>query len=290
MPELVLPPGLAVVVLGLLSAVSWGTADYGGGLTARRASIWGVLLFSQAIGMVIALGLAFSRGEAAPSAADLGWAVVSGCLGVVGLTSLYHGLAFGRMAVVAPVSGVLGAVTPVLAGFLLEGPPGAAVVVGIGLALVAVVLVSLVPGDAGARPSGLRYGLLAGLGIGLFNITISRVSDGLVFGPLVVVRGTEVVLLTLVIVAARRTWRLPRPSWPVIAVVGLLDMLGNAFFIAAAQIGALAVASVLSSLFPVTTIVLAIVLLREPVSRHHAAGIACAIVAIALIAGGSTAA
>ena len=287
MPELAPPPGLAVVAFGLLSAASWGAGDFGGGLTSRRAPLLGVTLFMQLVGMIIVLGLWVAIGEALPGPGDIAWSALAGVIGAIGIAGLYHALSVGKMSVVAPVTGVLGASIPVVVWIALEGWPPPLVVLGIGLALAAVVLVSVVAEGGHVGPSGLPYALLAGLGIGLFAVVISKVGDGLLFGPLFVVRLVEVVLFAIVIIVARRPWRLPRHTWGPVLVVGALDMGGNAFFIAAIQTGALAIAGVLGSLYPVVTVILAALVLRERIGGIHAVGIGAAALAIALIAGGS---
>ena len=237
--------------------------------------------------MLLAIGLAVARGETTPTPADLGWSVLAGVAGGIGITALYKGLAVGRMGIVAPVTGVMAALIPVAAGILLEGAPPPLVVAGIGLALVAVVLVSRV-NDQGGGPSGIGLALLAGLGIGALGVCISQISDGHVFGPLVVIRATQAVLIGAAIVATRSAWRPERRLLPAIIGVGILDMAGNGAFILAVQTGALAVAAVLSSLYPVTTVILATVFLSERVTRSHAAGIALAVAAIVCIAAGAT--
>ncbi len=245
------------------------------------------MLISQFAGMLLAMVLAVARGETAPTTADLGWSVLAGVAGGIGISALYKGLAVGRMGIVAPVTGVIAALIPVCAGIALEGVPPPLVLLGIGLAVTAVVLVSRVA-DEGGGPSGIGLALLAGIGIGLLSVFISRISDGHAFGPLVVIRATQALLIGGVIIATRAAWRPARRLIPAIAGVGVLDMTGNGAFILAVQSGALAVAAVLSSLYPVTTVILASVVLRERVTRSHAAGIALAVAAIACIAAGST--
>lgn len=276
----------SVVVFGLAAALAWGAADFGGGLTSRRAPLFGVVLVSQLVGLLFALVLAVLRREPVPAGPDLALSAIAGCLAVVGILSLYGALAIGRMGVVAPVTGVLAAGVPVVAGIVLEGLPGPTVLLGIVLAIVAVVFVSRVVGPAEGR-SGLELALLAGLGLGLFTVVITRVDERLVFGPLVVVRVVDAVVIALIVLVARRPARLPRPVVPAVLAIGALDMAGNAGLMFAEQTGSLAVASVLSSLYPVTTVVLAALLLREPITRVHASGIVLAFVAVTMIAGGS---
>jgi drug/metabolite transporter (DMT)-like permease len=280
-----LGPGTAVVALGLASAALFGAGDFGGGLATRRSALFGVVLGSQVVGMALALVLAIVRGEPAPGPVDIGWAAVGGVVGAVGISSLYQGLAVGRMGVVAPVTGVLAAAVPVVAGIVIEGMPSTPVIAGIALAIVAVILVSRVAGDAGAR-SGLEFGLLAGLGIGLFSLTVAQITEGLAFGPLTILRGVEAIVIAGLVLVSRGAWRVPRSVWPLVVLVGSLDMAGNGAYILATQAGSLAVASVLSALYPVTTVILAAWLLRERMTRDHAVGVITAFVAIGLIASG----
>ncbi len=212
--------------------------------------------------------------------------MLAGIAGGIGITALYKGLAVGRMGIVAPVTGVIAALIPVVAGIVLEGLPAPIVLTGIVLAIVAVVLVSRVD-DGRDGPSGIGLALLAGIAIGSLSVCISQISDGHAFGPLVVIRATQAVLIGGAIILTRAAWRPAGRLVPAIAAVGLLDMLGNGMFILAVQTGALAVAAVLSSLYPVTTVILATVLLHERVTRSHAIGIALAAVAVACIAAGS---
>ena len=285
LPEL--GPGLSVVLLGLASAVTWGAGDFGGGLLSRRAPLLGVVALTQVVGMAAALAVAAGRGEPVPQGADVGWAVATGVAGVIGMTSLYRGLAVGRMSVVAPTTGVLAAVIPVTVGFATEGVPPPAVLIGIAVALVAVVVVTRSPGHDDGRPSGVRWALTAGVAIGLFNVFVGQFSGVGAFGPLVVIRLVQTVILLALIVTWRQPWRIDREIVPKLVGIGLLDMAGNACFILAAQTGQLAIAAVLSSLYPVVTVLLAVTVLRERVTRSHLLGIGLTAVAILLIGAGS---
>jgi len=246
-----------------------------------------VVLVSQLVGTVIAVVLALVRGETMPLSSDVPWSVAGGIAGGIGIVALYHGLATGRMGVVAPVTGVFAAAIPVVFGVLTEGLPSWLVVAGIGLAIVAVILVSRVDDDR-TGPSGIGVALIAGVAIGSFGIAISQLSDGHTFGPLTIIRTTQAALIVGVIVIGRQAWRADRSWIPAMIGVGALDMAGNAAFILAVQAGSLAIAAILSSLYPVTTVILATLFLRERVTRAHAAGIALAAVAIVCIAAGAS--
>jgi drug/metabolite transporter (DMT)-like permease len=236
--------------------------------------------------MLIAIAIAIVRAEPWPTGADLLLCLVAGVLGGIGITALYRGLAIGRMGIVAPITGVLAAVIPVVGGILLEGLLPPMVLAGIGLAVVSVVLVSRVADEGGGR-AGLREALIAGVAIGTFGIAISGLSDGQVFSSLTIIRMVQAALVIGLVVATRAPWRPPADALPAIVVVGALDMAGNSFYLLAVQTGALAVASVLSALYPVATVLLAAVLLRERVTRDHTIGITLAAAAIVLIGLGS---
>jgi drug/metabolite transporter (DMT)-like permease len=256
-------------------------------MMSRRTSVFGVALISQLVGTVVSVGLAVLRAEGLPTATDVVWSILGGIAGGVGIMSLYRGLAVGRMGIVAPVTGVLAAIIPVVAGIVLEGWPDRLVAIGIVVAIVAVVLVSRVADEGGGR-AGLGLAVLAGSAIGLFSVCIAQVSDGHVFGPLSIVRTAEAILIVGVIAVTRSDWRPPRTLLPALVGIGVLDMVGNGAYILAVQSGALAVASVVSSLYPVTTVILATVFLRERVTRSHAVGIGLAALAIVLIGAGSS--
>jgi EamA-like transporter family. len=245
------------------------------------------VLISQLVGMSMALGLALVRGETLPTAGDLGWSVAGGIAGGIGIASLYRALAIGRMAVVAPVTAVLAASIPVVVGFVLDGLPDPVVMAGMGLAIVAVILVSRVHDGPEGRSRGLGLAMLAGIGFGLFGVSIGQLSQGHVFGPLALVRATEAIMIAGFVIASRSAWRPTRDLVLAICAVGVLDMAGNGAYILSVQAGSLAVASVLSSLYPVTTVILATILLRERVTRVHAFGIGLAVTAVVLIAAGS---
>jgi drug/metabolite transporter (DMT)-like permease len=279
-------PGLATVALGLASAIAWGAGDFGGGWTARRAPVLGIGIGIDAIGALVMVAVAVAIGEPMPGAITLLLASLAGVFAVAGLLGLYAGLAIGRMGVVAPVTALIAAILPVVVGFVRQGLPEVGVMVGIGCALLGVVLVSRSPDPAGRR-SGIEYAIVGGLGIGMFNVAVGAFPEDRVAWPLAVIKGVALVTTVAIVLLGHRAWRVPRPLLPAVATVAVLDLTGNGFYILATQAGRLDVAATLSSLYPVTTIVLAILLLHERVSRSHLAGIIMAGLAIVLIAGGS---
>ncbi len=287
MPDFGLSTALVAVVLALAAAAMWGVSDFAGGLLGRRAPILGVLIATQGVGFVIAATITGLRGEPMMVGQDLWLAAGSVLLGAIGVSSLYQGLSVGRMGIVAPVAAVLTAVTPALIGVVLQGIPPLVVIVGLAVAIVAVVTVSASPDDGSGRPSGLPYALVAGVSLGLLSVVFSRISLAYVFAPLAVLRGGVVLLFVAFVLARRLAWRVPRSAWPLVLAAGVIDLTGNAAFITAVRTGDLAITAVLSSMYPVVTVLLAALVLREKITLSHAAGVALALVAIVLIAGGT---
>ena len=284
-----MPADLLGAVAGLFAAAAWGAGDFGGGFATKRLPAMVVLLGSQLVGLAGAAAMMIVLGEPLPAPADAAWAAAAALFGAFGLAGLYRALADGRMGIVAPITGVLTAAIPVAVGIATAGLPGPVRLAGFGAALLAIVLVSL-SDDGTTGRGGLLLALGAGLGFGLYSACVGQVEEG-VFGPLLVSRATASILV-LAVVAARRApvraavageLRILR----LVLLVGILDLAGNAMFLVAVQASGLALAAVLGSLYPVSTVILAAVVLREPIGRVHAAGIATAALATVLIVGGA---
>ncbi len=270
-------------VFGVASAASWGAGDFCGGLAAKRAPLLPVVIGSQTCGLLaLALAGVIFR-DPLPAAASLVWCGVAGLSGAVGLLALYKALAIGRMGLAAPVSGVLSAAIPVIAGGAVEGMPGWLRLAGFLLALAGVWLVAR-GDDAGAfRPLDLALSVLAGAGFGCFIVIISWSSGQSVFWPLVVARLVSLSTMLLVAALGKRTRALSRRDFPLLVAAGLTDAGGNAFLVLAAHAGRLDVAAVLSSLYPASTVLLAWLILRERVTRWQFVGLLSVLSAIVMI-------
>ena len=283
MPDGLFPPTLLVVFFGILASLGWGIGDFGGGLMSRRAPVLGVLLTSQLASLSVGIPLLLGTQEPALTPEDLLRSAVCGALGASGLALLYRGLSVGRMTVVAPVAAMITAALPVAFGFLTEGVPSLFAIAGIVAAGVGVVLVSFSPAPADARPSGLGYGIVTGLLFGLFPIVASGISDDVLVRPVVIVRIASIVTVALLVVLLRQPWRVERRLLPAMLGIGLVDMLATAAYLAALAVGPLAIAAILTSLYPVVTVILAALVLRERITPIHAFGILAAGIAVVLI-------
>ena len=273
---------MASVIFGLASALSWGAGDFSGGLATKRAPVYGVVIVSQIIGVLLLVGLALALSERIPPPVQLMWGGVAGLGGGLGLVALYSALASGRMGVAAPVSAVVAAVIPVGFGLLTEGWPTALRLSGFGLALAAVWFISR-PDEAGLRARDLGLPLIAGLGFGLFFVALDHANDEGVLWPVVAARLASASLLTVMARLTRQPYLPGREYLGLIALSGVLDTGGNAFYALAARLGRLDVAAVLGSLYPASTVWLAWLILKERLTRLQWVGVIAALAAIVLI-------
>jgi drug/metabolite transporter (DMT)-like permease len=274
-----LPAG---VFFALASAAVWGAGDFSGGLAARRSHQLQVLVLSALSGLVMMIVLAVAWGERLPGGDTILWAALAGASGAVGIAALYHGLSLGNAAAVAPTAAVISAAVPVLFTAAFGTPPGAVQLVGFLMAMAGIWLVAAA-GSSRTGRDGLRSAIVAGLGFGGFFVLLGQIEESGVFAPLVVSRAVAVAGGALML-ASRG---MPMPSLfsnPVGLLAGLLDAGGNVFYLLAQQHTRLDVAAVLSSFYPVTTVLLAWIVLKERVAARQWAGAALCLAATFLIA------
>lgn len=283
------------VALALLTAAVYGTGDFLGGLSARRLPALVVVGLSQLIGLAVAVVLALPLGGTV-TAADVAWSSAAGMAGAVGLTVFYRALAGGAMTVVAPVTAVCAAAVPVVAGLAAGDVVGVPALAGVALALPAVGLVAAERGGGRARlgPGPLLAALVAGLAFGAFFVLLHRASPGSGLWPVVVARAASAALVgvALAVLRLRRggaaavPYRLAGATLALVAATGIADMTANVLYLLAVRQGQLSVVGLLSSLYPVSTVILATALLRERLSRVQLAGVGGCAVAVTLIAWG----
>jgi drug/metabolite transporter (DMT)-like permease len=279
------------VAFAFAAAIVYGTSDFLGGLASRRTSSISVVIASQAVGLVCLAPAVFIAGVHA-SASDAGWGALCGVAGAAAIALLYRGLAIGTMGIVSPISAVLGASIPLVYGVALRGErPTWVAYAGIVAALVAVVCVGLTPGTRRTHglPPGLLEAFLAGVGFGTYFILLAQTRSDAGLVPLLAARVTSVVLLVAGGLAFGGTagLRVARPALALVVFCGALDVSANVLYVLAAHTGLLALAAVLTSLFPAATVALAAMVLRERLGRVQWIGVALALGGAAAIAGGS---
>jgi len=274
---------LAVILLGLASAASWGAADFSGGVATKRTNVYSVIIFSQLVAAVFLIGLAVLLSANIPAPDDIKLGSIAGISGAIGLIFLYRGLAGGSMAVVAPIAALVTAIVPVFFGIINEGLPSGTQLLGFMLALIGVWLLSKTGSKSKINVREITYPLIAGLFFGLFFILIDQLSGNAILWPLAAARIASVVVI-IVIALTMRVRELPAVSqFPIIALAGLLDVGGNVFFALATTLGRLDIAAVLASFYPASTVMLAYAILKERLTIWQWFGISLALVAVVLI-------
>jgi drug/metabolite transporter (DMT)-like permease len=272
---------------GFLSALSWGAGDFAGGLASRRLGAYRAVLYADFFGLVlIVIAMSIFR-ESFPNSTVLINSIIGGALGSMGLLILYYSLAQGKMSIAAPVSALFAALLPVIVGALTQGLPDLLQLLGFGLALTAVWLISQGSQTEGFRIrhlTDLRLPILAGVGFGSYFIFIHYATQetNSVLWPMLVSRLAGTLLLFIVVLARREPLAVPRSAWTVVFFNASLDVGGNLFYILASQLGRLDTAAVLSSLYPGATVLLAWFLLKERIVFKQWIGIASALAAIVL--------
>jgi drug/metabolite transporter (DMT)-like permease len=274
------------VLLALLGAAAYGVSDFIGGIFGKRASPWAVAATGGVGGAAVALTLTLAD-PGSPSGIDLAWGAAAGVGNGTGTAFLYRGLSSGRMGVVAPVSGVLAVILPVIVGVAAGERPGPLVWLGIVAAVPAIWLVAREPSTgsaSGQGVSGLRDGVLAGLGFGALFTCLGQVPEDAGFSPLVLNQVVGIVVIAVAATLLKAPW-VPRTraSWGG-ALAGLLGGVATTAFLLATHHGLLSVSAVLTSLYPAFTVVLAAVVLREHVHRAQAWGLGLCGVAVVLVA------
>jgi drug/metabolite transporter (DMT)-like permease len=278
---------LGAALLALAASLSWGFGDFLGGVKARALPSLVVLATSQPFGLA-ALGIAVAgRGTGVPGD-EVAWSALAAVFGTVGLFAFYRGMATGAMSVVAPIAAVAAGV-PVIWGVAVSGDHIDS--------LQAIGFLAAVGGSVAAslelRPerrqvaAGVGWAALAMLAFGGYYVPMHAASTHDWLWPAFLFRCTSVTVVLTVVLARRIRPSDLRSHWPGLVAIGFLDTGGNALFAAASSThGLLSVVSVLASLYPVVTVLLARLVLGERVQRTQDAGVVVALAGVVLITAG----
>ena len=268
-------------LLALLSSLTWGSADFLGGLASRRVGALRVLTVSYPAGFIAILPIAIWVLPGDPSMDIVGWAVAAGAVGAIGMVMFYGALARGTMGIISPLTAVMSAGIPVIVGLALGETLGWLAILGVLAAVVAVILISRERG-VHLRSSPLSLGLALGSGVGFgFYLTVLGLApiDSGIWTATIARAVSSVLVIAAAVLALRPRWNSPFP-WVIALFAGSLDALANGIFQLAAQRGDLAIVAVIGSLYPAATLFLARVILRERMSGIQAGGVALALAAI----------
>ena len=278
-PAHYLPAAYSLTAVGV-----WGASDFLGGVGARRANAFLFTAIVHVSGMVAVGTFALMTHAPFPENACLVWSLLAGAVGGISLALFYRSLAGGNMGLIAPVAAVLGAAIPTIVTAFAEGFPGYRHVFGFILAGIGVWLISRTEGDAG-RPKGLGMAVLAGIGFAGFYLCIHQAGNASALWVATYSRSASLLVTGTFVLFGRHLRAVPAPVLGIAVVAGILDITGSTVFIRAAQIGRLDDAVVLSSLYPVVTVLLARIFLHEHFSRARTIGMVAALAAVPMIAG-----
>ena len=267
----------------LAAVLCWGSSDFSGGYASRRSDAFQVTLLSHASGFVLMLALAWLTHAPYPSPLSRNWALLAGGLGGAALAIFYRALASGDMGITAPVAAVLGAAIPAALVMITQGLPGTRSVAGFLLAGVGIWLISR-PDGSSNHYAGISMAALAGIGFAGFFLCIDRTGDSSALWSAVHSRVASLAIVGAMVFFRRGRGRVLPEDARLALFAGCLDVTGTALFIRAEQTGRLDSAVVLSSLYPVITVLLARVVLHEHFTRWKTVGIFAALLAVPLIA------
>jgi drug/metabolite transporter (DMT)-like permease len=278
------------VALAALSGLIWGVGDFSGGKATQRAAVLPVVWVSKLVSLpLLAIYLVATYVPVTPI--GLAWGGLAGIAGVVGLVLFYRALSAGAMTVVAPVTGVTSAAIPVVVGLVAGERPSLSRLLGVGCALVAIALVSLAPHPAGRRQVVSRRLVAAALGAGisfaLFFILLAvagkAAGSSVGLWPIAGSQLSSVVILALLLMMTRPgPW--PRQAtlgWTIVA--GPCDMTANVLYLLATRGGDLSIVAPIAALYPVTTVILALIIEHERLRGIQVAGLIFAVVALVLV-------
>lgn len=295
------------LLFGVLTAISFGVADFLAGLVGRRMSPLTLVLYSQSIGALVVTALAVVLGGR-PGVAELAWGSAAGVVLGLGFILYYRALANGKMGVIAAVTGVWTAAAPFLVGLWLGERPSTSTLIGIALVVIAIALVSGGVKSAGEHPaprhgrsargvSGRRYqrgflrcdssilqATLAGLWLGLFFVFLDQPQEsGSPLWPATAATVASAVAVGALVPALRPNLKFSVKSLWLVATVGLFQTLGTLTFVIAAREGMLSVVAVAGAMTPIPTAILAFTILRERATRLQLIGILAAIIGIMMM-------
>jgi drug/metabolite transporter (DMT)-like permease len=277
------------VVIAFAASILWGSTDFLSGLASRRTGVVVALGIIEGVGLVAAVALALIVADPVPGAAVLAQAAAAGVSAATGLGLFFYALTLGRMSVVAPITSC-GAILPAVVGLTTGDPFSGVLAVGLLSALLGIVLVSLEAEREEEREGGAAAGrvialaLLGALGMGGYYVLFDGVADHSLPWGLAAARVIPVLVLAVAVLA--RSGPAPDPTARRLSLsAGVLDVSATALYGVALTRGSLSAVSVVGSLFPLTTVLLARVLLAERLRRVQQLGIAFAVLGVALIAG-----
>lgn len=279
---------------GLATAFGYGTSDFVARQASHRIGHVRVLFYMELIGFVILAPIAVVFERTLWRWSDAWWLLLGlGVLNTIATLCLYRSFEYGVLSVVSPIASSYPAVTAALAILFLGDRPGLPATVGIVFALGGILLLGrggVHPGNA--PPRNARAGIAAAFGAfagyGVFYFALKYVVADV--GPITVATVVRLVGIAVLLAASAarflRVRGLPRPLWPYLATMGVLDSFAFIAFNVGILAGSVAIVGTLSGLFSAVTVALAAGVLRERLTRLQALGVLAIFLGVVLIAVG----
>src|SRR3954465_12683816 len=280
---------MLAVGLALAASLAWGVGDFIAGSKTRGAPVLAVLVCSQVVGFVWIAAIGAVARPPLPDTREAAFAVLSAVAGTAGLACFFRAMSVGKMSLVAPIA-AMAAVVPVVIGLATGDRPSALQLVGMAVALVGAVLASREPQPEERGGKKLAAGVVLAAASafcwGWFFLALDVASDGGAVWASLINRTTSLALLLVAVAIMRPRLAAARPRRGALGLAGTLDVSANLLFAAATTKGLVSLVSVAGSLYPVVTVMLARVVLKERVNRVQEAGAAAALAGVVLIAAG----
>ncbi len=280
-----MPPSIQFVptAFGLAAVLSWGSSDFLGGYSSRRANAYFLTAVSHLGGLGLALALALGTHAQFPSMVGVRWSLLAGACGGAALALFYGALSSGKMGLTAAIAAVVGAAIPAAVGILVDGLPGALALTGFALAALGIWLIAR-PEEGGLTTRGFATAVLCGVGFACFYLFIQRAGNTSAYWGAACSRFAALLVVSLIVVAGRHFQAMDATRTAMGLAAGMLDVTGTICFIRATQAGRLDAAVMLTSLYPAVTVILARIFLREHFTRWKLVGMMAALAAVPLIA------
>ena len=272
------------IALALGASLTWGFADFFGALKGRTLGALRVLVYVQLGGLIAIAMIVAIRGKGPADPAVL-FAIPAAISGTLGFYAYYRGMAVGAMSIVAPIAGISAAI-PVVVGILSGDRPSLWQWLGIAAALGGVFLASREPGRSSRVAAGVGLALLAAIGFGGYFPPMHAAGNADFWWATLIFRMTSTSVILAAVAIRRPSLAVAPIQVPLIALIGVGDMLGNFLFAAASTSGLVSITSVLASLYPIVTVLLARLVLKERVARSQEAGIVLTLAGVAFISAG----
>ena len=273
------------LILAVGAAVTYGIADYAGGRATRNGPAESVTFIGQLTALILLLIVVPLTGAPLPSINDWVWSGLGGLGGAIALLAFYRAMSRGAMTVIAPVSAVVGLSIPVIIGLLQGERPAVIAYPGILIAVIAVALVGDVLDRHNLPTSWRTIGLagLAGVGFGLIFVCLAQTSTDSGLWPLVGQRLISVPTVALVAVVLKHRTRLQGNVLRLALLSGILDTTANGLYLISVRNGLLSLVAVITALYPVSTVVLALRFDHERLHRSQAAGLVLAAISLVMV-------